>query len=176
MSQESQNGRHVIRHGVLVVAGLVSAVGVLTACSTKAVPYDANEEGTAIIAGADTTEIPITPTATAISGTTSGSSGSATNAIVLSTTSAVPVGGGIVVTADQIVVTQPVKNEFKAFSTVCSQSGATATAVADGAIDCSSQGAKFSISTGDPVAGPIKTPLTIEKITVTGGKIELVSS
>jgi nitrite reductase/ring-hydroxylating ferredoxin subunit len=91
---------------------------------------------------------------------------------VLGMASAVPVGGGMVFTAAKVVVTQPTKGEFKAFSAICTHVGCLCNQVADGTINCPCHGAKFKITDGSVVAGPAPTPLAAAKgITVSNGKI-----
>jgi len=83
----------------------------------------------------------------------------------------VPVGGGIVVKADKIVVTQPTKGEFKAFSAVCTHAGCVVAKVANGTIDCPCHGSKYSITDGSVVAGPAPAPLKAKAVAVDGAQI-----
>ena len=83
----------------------------------------------------------------------------------------VPVGGGLVVKDQKIVVTQPTKGEFKGFSAVCTHQGCLVSAVADGTINCTCHGSKFSIADGSVVAGPAKAPLGAAPIAVDGAQI-----
>jgi Rieske Fe-S protein len=92
---------------------------------------------------------------------------------VLGATADVPVGGGMVYTAAKVVVTQPVKGEFKVFSAVCTHVGCICNQVADGTINCPCHGAKFKITDGSVVAGPAPTPLAAKAFTVANGKILL---
>ena len=85
----------------------------------------------------------------------------------------VPVGSGKVFTAAKVVVTQPTKGQFKAFSAVCTHVGCLCNQVADGTINCPCHGSKFKITDGSVVAGPAPAPLATAKITVSGGKILL---
>jgi hypothetical protein len=47
MTDTSQRNQFATRRCVLLGAGVLGAAGVLTACSTAAVPYDADEQGQA---------------------------------------------------------------------------------------------------------------------------------
>src|SRR5579859_3736352 len=178
-NQQFQNHQRATRRCVLLAAGLAGVGGVLTACSMQPVPYDANEQGQA--PGTEPQAAPATTSAAAGTGmagtTTSPSSSSAVAAggatgTVLGSASEIPVGGGMVFTAAKVVVTQPVKGEYKAFSAVCTHVGCTCNVVASGTINCPCHGAKFKISTGAAVAGPTSVPLPARTIVVNAeGKI-----
>jgi Rieske Fe-S protein len=92
---------------------------------------------------------------------------------VLGSASEIPVGGGKVFTASKVVVTQPVKGQFKAFSAVCTHVGCVCDVVAGGTINCPCHGAKFKISDGGVVAGPATSPLAARTIVISAGKILL---
>ncbi|MGW2641449.1 Rieske (2Fe-2S) protein [Streptomyces sp. NPDC001348] len=83
----------------------------------------------------------------------------------------IPVGGGKVFTDRKIVVTQPTKGEFKAFSAICTHQGCTVNQVVDGKIDCPCHGSQFEITDGSVVRGPATTPLPAKSITVDGKSI-----
>jgi Rieske Fe-S protein len=91
----------------------------------------------------------------------------------LGPTSGVPVGGGTVFTDQKIVVTQPRRGQFLAFTAVCTHQGCTVGEVRDGTIDCPCHGSKYSIEDGSVVAGPAPAPLARETITVEGKEILL---
>jgi Rieske Fe-S protein len=181
MTDESQQHQCTTRRCVLLGAGVLGAAGVLTACSTTAVPYDANDAGQ--VPGTE----PSTPAAMGNGMTSSMASqpSSAAAAPKASTKSAapmgtplglasdVPVGGGMVYTAAKVVVTQPTKGEYKAFSAVCTHVGCLCNQVADGTIDCPCHGSKFNIKDGSVVTGPAPSPLAAASVTVSDGKILL---
>ena len=83
----------------------------------------------------------------------------------------VPVGGGVVVKDAKVVVTQPTKGQFKAFSAVCTHQGCLVTSVADGTIVCNCHGSKFSAEDGSVVSPPAEAPLEEQSIKVEGGQI-----
>jgi Rieske Fe-S protein len=97
--------------------------------------------------------------------------GSAGSAGPIAATADVPVGGGLVVKDQKIVVTQPTKGEFKGFSAVCTHRGCVVATVADGTINCTCHGSKFSIADGSVVAGPAEAPLGDAQIAVDGTQI-----
>jgi Rieske Fe-S protein len=171
MTDESQRDQFATRRCVLLGAGVLGATGVLTACSTAAVPYDANDAGQAPSAAASPTTA---TTAGAAGGSADGGgmSGKPSGAL-LGSAADIPVGGGMVFTAAKVVVTQPAKGEFKAFSAVCTHVGCLCNQVADGTINCPCHGSKFKITDGSVVAGPAPSPLPAVGVTVTGGKVLL---
>lgn len=111
---------------------------------------------------------PGTPAATSSGGTSGGSSGGR-----LVATADVPVGGGVVIGDQGVVVTQPSEGQFKAFSNICTHQSCPITKVADGSIDCTCHFSKFSIEDGSVLDGPAEEPLPEKQITVSGDSISL---
>ena len=89
----------------------------------------------------------------------------------LASTSDVPVGGCFVVAASKIVLTQPTKGDFKAFTAVCTHQGCVVESSTDGAIPCPCHGSTFSLEDGSPQSGPASAPLEAVEITVDGDSI-----
>ncbi|MFF0222530.1 Rieske (2Fe-2S) protein [Streptomyces sp. NPDC004629] len=118
-----------------------------------------------------------TPPTTAATTGTGGPTGTPTPAGTpgqeLARTSDIPVGGGKVFARQKIVVTQPTRNDFKAFSAICTHQGCTVGKVADGTIDCPCHGSRFHIADGSVAHGPAIRPLPAESITVKGNSIHL---
>ncbi|MGO4257723.1 ubiquinol-cytochrome c reductase iron-sulfur subunit [Marmoricola sp. RAF53] len=83
-------------------------------------------------------------------------------------TSDIPVGGGTIYPNEKIVVTQPTKGEFKAFSAVCTHQGCLVAEVKDKTIDCNCHFSKYSIEDGSVEDGPAPKPLPEKTVTVTG--------
>ncbi|MFD7691699.1 Rieske (2Fe-2S) protein [Streptomyces sp. NPDC059374] len=92
----------------------------------------------------------------------------------LTTTDAVPVGGGKIFADEKVVVTQPEEGQFKAFSAICTHQQCLVATVADGTIDCPCHGSKFKITDGSVANPPATRPLPPENIVVEGNSIRLV--
>lgn len=71
----------------------------------------------------------------------------------------VPVGGGIVLPGENVVITQPEAGTYRAFSAICTHQGCPVSAVEKQGIKCPCHSSYFDISTGTPVAGPAKLEL-----------------
>lgn len=90
---------------------------------------------------------------------------------VLASTADVPVGGCFVVSAAQVVVTQPTEGDFLAFSAVCTHQGCIVETSSDGEIPCPCHGSTFSLEDGSPRSGPATASLAPVAITVDGDAI-----
>lgn len=81
----------------------------------------------------------------------------------------VPVGGGVILPDEKLVLTQPQSGEFKAYSAVCTHQGCLVSAVRKGFIECSCHGSRFAVATGVPTDdSPAKKPLSAAAVTVKG--------
>jgi Rieske Fe-S protein len=162
MTDESKQDPCATRRCVLLGAGVLGAVGLLTACSTAAVPYDAEENGEVQDAPATLPAGAPTPSPTAAP-------------VLLAATSSIPVGGGMSFAGPMVVVTQPTKGTFKGFSAICTHVGCICNVVADGTINCPCHGSKFSITDGSvvPGTGPATEPLGEVPIMISQGNVYL---
>ena len=106
---------------------------------------------------------------------TSGSSGggatAAAGGATLVAADKVPVGGGVALTDVKIVVTQPTKGQFKAFSATCTHQGGTINRVEGGDMVCPLHGSRFSIKDGSVDNGPASQPLPEIAVKVQGGNV-----
>ncbi|CAM5255062.1 Rieske (2Fe-2S) protein [Streptomyces fumanus] len=91
----------------------------------------------------------------------------------LARTDEIPVGGGKVFKDRKVVVTQPEKGDFKAFSAICTHQGCTVAEVAGGTINCACHGSRFALADGAVRKGPATEPLPVERITVEDGSVRL---
>ena len=89
----------------------------------------------------------------------------------LTKTSEVPVGGGVILTDQKIVVTQPTEGTFKAFSAICTHQGFTVTSVEDDVINCNHHGSEYSAATGAVKRGPAQAALSEVAIKVSGTSV-----
>jgi Rieske Fe-S protein len=147
------------RHALTGAATIGLGVPLLAACGS-------DDGGTAT----DPSESP-SSSAPSSSAPASNGTGSAP-ADGIATTSDVPVGGGVIITDDQVVITQPTEGEFKAFSSICTHQGCPVGDVTD-TINCPCHGSMFSIEDGSPVGGPATSPLPEVGISVAGDQISL---
>jgi len=144
------------RRALLVGVGAVGAVTVLSACGS-----DDDGAGTG------------TPDQTAAPGGAEPTDDGGAGTQVIAKTSDVPVGGGAIFAASQMVVTQPTEGQFKGFRAVCTHQGCPIASVEGGTINCSCHGSKFTLDTGMPRNGPATRPLTAREVTVQGDDIVL---
>lgn len=76
------------------------------------------------------------------------------NGTELAKVSEIPVGGGMVLTSEKIVITQPTAGTFEAFSALCTHQGTMVAGVEDGVIRCEAHGSQFSAEDGAVTQGP----------------------
>lgn len=89
----------------------------------------------------------------------------------LAKVSEIPVNGGRIFAAQQVVITQPQAGTIKAFSTACTHQGCPVTEVGS-TINCKCHGSRFNLD-GSVAGGPAPKPLNPVAITVTGDSITL---
>ncbi|MFJ6722121.1 MULTISPECIES: Rieske (2Fe-2S) protein [unclassified Streptomyces] len=140
------------RRTVLAAGAVALAGGTLAACGSDDKPK--GDSGSA-----PAPESPASAPASAAP-----SSGGAGKTLLKS--SAVPVGGGTILKAEKLVVTQPTAGSFRCFTAVCTHQGCIVGTVANGTIDCPCHGSKFKIADGAVAHGPATRPLAEQRITV----------
>ena len=97
----------------------------------------------------------------------------AAKAVKLIATKKVPIGGGVVIAANSVVVTRPKKSSFHVFSAICTHQGCTVGSVGGGVITCPCHQSRYSASTGAVIAGPAPQALAKKKFTIKAGFIYL---
>jgi Rieske Fe-S protein len=81
----------------------------------------------------------------------------------------VPVGGGVVLSEADYVITQPTAGDFRAFSKFCTHRQCPLASVGGGMINCMCHGGRYSMFDGSVQAGPPPKPLPAVEVTVAGG-------
>jgi nitrite reductase/ring-hydroxylating ferredoxin subunit len=89
----------------------------------------------------------------------------------LTTADEVPLGGGVVLPDQKIVVTQPAEGQFEAFTAVCTHQQLLVTSVQDGIIHCANHGSEYDAATGDVKLGPAPSALASVEVEVKDGKV-----
>ncbi|MET7932313.1 Rieske (2Fe-2S) protein [Streptomyces sp. NPDC005322] len=84
---------------------------------------------------------------------------------------AVPVGGAKIYRENRVLVAQPAKGEFTAFSAVCTHRGCVMDSVEDGKVSCPCHGSQFDVRTGKVLQGPASAPLPSVPVTAKGGRL-----
>jgi nitrite reductase/ring-hydroxylating ferredoxin subunit len=106
-------------------------------------------------------------------GGSGGSGGGGASGKVTLKESQVPVGGGKILASDKVVVTQPSKGDFKAFSAICTHQGCTVGTISGGEIICPCHGSHYSIKDGSVTSGPAPSPLPAKKLVIKNGDISV---
>ncbi len=83
----------------------------------------------------------------------------------------VPVGGAKLYPDQRLVVSQPSKGDFAAFSAVCTHAGCVLDEVHKEEGSCPCHGSRFDVSTGKVVQGPASSPLPKVPVRVQDGKL-----
>lgn len=149
MNQPETNlERRLMLRGVVAGGAVLAAGSALAACGSDPAASNASVE-------------PSTPDA--------GSGGDGGEVLV--SAQKVPEGGGIILDALEVVVTQPTAGQFVAFSSICTHQGCSVAEVTDGTINCPCHGSKFSVEDGSVVAGPAPAPLPAIAVTVDGKSV-----
>ena len=165
----SHHRRTVLRGAAAL--GLLGLGGALTGCGDDDAGTTTTQQGSDTPAGTTPAD---TSTDTAGTGTAAGDAATRVGAgTALGRAADVPVGGGKIYKDAAVVVTQPTKGKYKAFTATCTHTGCLVGEVADGTINCFCHGSKYSIKDGSVVAPPAPKPLAPKEITVAGGKIAL---
>lgn len=136
------------RRGVVIGACALGAATVIAACGdTKARPASGS--------------------------TASGAAGASPAQPQVLKPSDIPVGGGVILSDQDTVVTQPQADQFKAFSATCTHLGCQVERVSDSTIKCPCHGSQYSVVDGSVVHGPATKPLPAKTVTVSDGTLTI---
>ncbi|WP_203335811.1 Rieske (2Fe-2S) protein [Nocardioides limicola] len=83
----------------------------------------------------------------------------------------VPVGSGVIVAEERVVVTQPTAGDFRAWSAVCTHDGCLVSRMDGAEIVCTCHFSRYSITDGSVVGGPAPAPLDEVSISVEDGRV-----
>ena len=161
----------------MVLLGAVGLGATLVGCSTAAVPYDANEAGVPPGGGPPPSGMAMGPPASssAPQPRSTPKKEPRVTGVALGPAGEIPVGGGMIFRAARVVVTQPTRGQYRAFSAICTHVGCIVNQVTSGTIDCPCHGSQFKITDGAVVAGPAPSPLPEKPIKIVDGKIVLLT-
>ncbi|MEU3600390.1 Rieske (2Fe-2S) protein [Streptomyces sp. NPDC006798] len=157
MTGSQDEPRTVCRRTVVAAVGGAGLTVALTACGDDA-PGDGKGAGS-------------TGGANAPGGDSGGTPGGGGGGKVLAGVAEIPEGGGKII--GDVVVTQPVKGEFKAFSAKCTHQGCAVGSVAANVIVCPCHNSRFDASDSSVQGGPATSPLPSAPIRREGDSIVL---
>lgn len=165
------------RRDVLALAGsVVVGGGLLAACggSNSAAPAPGLTSAAAASAAPTSTAPVSTAPSTGPTSAAATSAGATVKGFSVPTAD-IPVGGGKIYDAQQLVITQPTAGTFKAFSAVCPHQGCLVSAIENGQIQCPCHASRFAITDGAVLGGPAPTGLPTEKVTVARATVTVPS-
>ncbi|RIV36904.1 Rieske (2Fe-2S) protein [Micromonospora radicis] len=144
------------RRALLAGAGAAGAAVALSACG----------------GGDDNGAVPTSP-GPAVTNTGDAGGGDRQGSQSLARTSDIPVGGGAILAAQGIVITQPSAGEFRGFDPKCPHQGCNVSTIEGGTINCVCHQSRFSIEDGSVRSGPSPAPLATKDVKVEGDQISL---
>lgn len=160
------------RRTVIQIGLSALAVGALGSCSrdepasSTGDPAPATESGQAPTSSDPTTSDPAT--------SEPGAPGPAAEGLRIPLAD-IPVGGAVILTAEQVVATQPTAGEYRGFSAICTHQRCTLESVQGQDAVCPCHGSRFSIVDGSVVQGPATEPLApASSVTVDGEDLVVV--
>ncbi|MFC5723360.1 Rieske (2Fe-2S) protein [Streptomyces gamaensis] len=170
MTNASSAPRGSNRRTVVAAAGAAGLAAVLAACGGSGGDQQP---------GGETTDGRREPGSGPTGRTTPGPAGSAGSGRpggegqALAPVSDIPEGGGKVFPDRQVVVTQPVRGEFRAFSAVCTHQQCVVRDVSGGTVNCPCHGSKYAVTDGSVRHGPATAPLPSRRVVVRDGTLHL---
>ena len=154
------------RNAIVGLAGMGVGGAALSACGADSGDTGAATDPNTPTATSTTPQVSETgappPTEEATTAATAG----------LASTAEVPVGSGVILTDEQLVITQPSEGDFKAFSAICTHQGCLVASVTE-TINCRCHNSTFALDNGDPTGGSALVALPAVPIKVDGDQISL---
>lgn len=86
-------------------------------------------------------------------------------------TADVPVGSGVILEQEKVVVTQLTEGQFQAFTAVCTHQACTVASINEERIVCPCHGSSYSVKDGSVLNGPATRPLREIPVTVEGDEV-----
>lgn len=151
------------RRALTSAATLGVGVPLLAACGDDSASTATDDATT----DASTSSAPTSATTTE----TADDATSAAAAGALVATADVPVGGGVILSDEEMVVTQPTAGDYKAFSAICTHQGCLVSSVGDGKIRCACHGSSFAVADGSVTGGPAPSALAPVAVKVDGDQV-----
>lgn len=86
-------------------------------------------------------------------------------------TADVPVGSGVILEQEKVVVTQLTEGQFQAFTAVCTHQSCTVASINKERISCPCHGSAYSVQDGSVLNGPATRPLKEIPVAVEGDQV-----
>lgn len=155
------------RRCALGMLALGTSAPIITACGG-----DGGETGSSAPTTSGGSDSTAPTTETSSSSPSSETSPTASGREALVAVSDVPVGGGIILAGQEVVITQPSKGEFLGFSAICPHAQFVLSEVSQDDIFCGDgHGSRFTLDDGAVLNGPATSPLTSVEVAVEGGQV-----
>ncbi|MDO9457952.1 Rieske 2Fe-2S domain-containing protein [Nocardioides sp.] len=161
------------RRALAGVTGVGLALPILAACGDDGDAGTATDSSTSGSTAPTSSSAPTTdPTSEPTSDAASETSAPPETVDGVVSTADVPVGSGVILGGEQLVVTQATEGDIKVFSSICTHQGCPVTGITD-VISCTCHGSTFDLATGDVLGGPAPSPLPAVDFTVEGDQVVL---
>ena len=155
------------RRALAGITGVGLALPVLAACG------DDSDTASTDTTGSDSAVSDPSSSPASESAPATGEASSAAPATGVVATTDVPVGSGVILADDKVVVTQPTEGDIKVFSAICTHTGCPVGNIKGAVITCPCHGSTFDAATGDVINGPASAPLPAVDFTVEGDQVVL---
>jgi Rieske Fe-S protein len=169
---EASDPPRTTRRTILQGALVATAVPVLAACGSD--DEDPAAEGNGTSEATSPSDETSAPTQSEAESSEPTDGGGGAEPVVVAAVADVPVGGGIILQEQKLVITQPSDGQFRGFSAVCTHQGCVVATVSD-TINCGCHFSMYDIDSGDVVGGPAPSPLPEAPIIVEGNEILLAA-